>query len=176
MKKIFLSALTILSLTFGLISCSSEEDPAQSLYVNFGVTATITGKILINEDETSAHPSWKAPASVSFIATVPYSDLNNRATGTYVIPKENISYDSGTGVFEVKSPVSAEGSVITVKFLDFKGTVRKYISGTSQSVKVIWNSQSKSSVKVFPGETYNLSSWLFDGTGYVKDVSAGDDI
>jgi hypothetical protein len=180
MKKKFLSILTVLAFTLGLVSCSSSEDPAEPLYVNLERTATITGKILVNEDETSLSSVWKAPNGVtaaSFIATIPYSDLNSGATGTYIIPQENITYESNTGIFKIKAPVSVRGSVVTVKFQDFNGNVRMLVNGSGRTVPVIWQSKTLTSDKVFPRETYNLPYWKLNGSYfYIIDTKAGDDI
>ncbi|RYZ46124.1 MAG: hypothetical protein EOP49_23900 [Sphingobacteriales bacterium] len=103
-----------------MASCS-KEDPAMPLEINAEQTATINGKILINKDENTATPKWAAPANVQIIATVPYSELNSSASGTYAI--KTVSYNATTGEFSIVAPVSANGSVITVKFADFKGEV-----------------------------------------------------
>lgn len=176
MKKQLFSILAVTTaLVLGLTSCA-KEDTASNLEVDLSRTATIQGKILVNTDETAVNPRWSAPSTVSLIATVPYSSLNAQASGTYVIPKENISYESSTGIFTIKAPVSVQGTVVTVKFEDFKGEVRQPDGTGTKTVKVIWKSQTRASVTVYPGETYNLTYWQLNGFGYIKDTNSGDDI
>lgn len=179
MKKVSIFALIALGgLSMGMASCS-KEDPATPLEINAEQTATINGKILINKDENTATPKWAAPANVQIIATVPYSQLNSSASGTYTI--KNVSYNATTGEFAIVAPVSANGSVITVKFADFKGevVVPTVVNGTpsTETIKVIWNSKTANSNNLVPGEVYNLPTWELNGAAdYTIDNSVGDDI
>lgn len=179
MKKVSIFALIALGgLSMGMASCS-KEDPATPLEINAEQTATINGKILINKDENTATPKWAAPANVQIIATVPYSELNSSASGTYTI--KNVTYNATTGEFAIVAPVSANGSVITVKFADFKGevVVPTVVNGTpsTETIKVIWNSKTANSNNLVPGEVYNLPTWELNGAAdYTIDNSVGDDI
>lgn len=179
MKKVSIFALIALGgLSIGMTSCS-KEDPATPLEINAAQTATVKGKILINTDENTATPKWAAPGNVQIIATVPYADLNSSATGTYMI--KDVNFNAMTGEFSIVAPVSANGSVITVKFADFKGqvVVPAVVNGnpTTETINVIWNSKTATSNILVPGEVYNLPTWELNGAGdYTIDNSVGDDI
>ena len=176
MKKQLFSILAMAVLALGLTSCA-KDDPATVVEIDHTRTATVQGKILVNTDETITPARWSAPSSVNFIATLPYSSLHSGASGTYVIPQENISYNSSTGEFTITAPVGYNGSAVTVKFEDFKGEVRKNVGGNQTNVKVIWKTKTASAVTVHPGETNNLTYWKLNGsTDYTVDTNAGDDI
>src|SRR5690606_30874217 len=123
-----------------------KEDPAEALEVNHEQSATINGKILINKDESDSIPKWSAANNIQVIASLPYSELNNHATGTYLI--KDVTYNSNTGEFTIKTPVSANGSAVDVKFADFKGQVVIPVMVdtvlTQKTINVIWNGQSAS--------------------------------
>ncbi|MDR2037197.1 MAG: hypothetical protein LBQ60_04670 [Bacteroidales bacterium] len=181
MKKVFsLLAMAAIVLSVGLSSCA-KEDTADSLNVDLNRTATIKGKILINEDETKTEPTWSAPREVVISATVPYTSLNgNAAGGTYVIPSSNISYTASTGEFTITAPVGVSGSVVSVKLSQFTGSVRvadPANAGSSKTINVIWDSQEKDSNSAKPGETVYLDQWELSTDAYYTEVkNAGDKI
>lgn len=172
LKNVFVTALLATGL---FISSCSTEDPATPLNVNMNQTATVCGKILINRNETVSPQIWSAPENISIMATVPYSSLNSSATGTYVIPLSNITYKP-SGEFEIKAPVGIEGSTITVKFFDFKGTVKTNKKGEG-TYPVIWKGQTQTSTKLYPGETYYLTTWKLSGSNYYEfEINVDDEI
>lgn len=168
MKKVFsFFALAAIVLSVGLNSCS-KDDPADALNVDTERTATLKGKVLINANETD--PRWSAPATVTITATVPYNSLNSKATGNYVVPKENITYTAATGEFTIIAPVGVTGSTISVTLDQFPGTVTQ----SAGTINVIWN-KSEGSEKVTPGSVGYLPEWTKSGSGAYKVVSSVND-
>lgn len=161
-------------LSLGLSGCA-KEDPANALDVDMNRTATINGTILVNADITKAPADQKysAPAitNESFIVTVPYSALNSGAAGTYVLPKDKITYSSGKYVITV--PVGVSNTQVTIKISDFTGSLKKTVSGADKTVDVIWKASAKQASKtVVAGETAYMSDILLDGnsTSDYQDV------
>lgn len=174
LKNVFVTAMLAVGLLFS--SCA-KEDPAIPLNVNMDQTATIHGKILVNKNEAATTQTWSAPDDFNVIATVPYSSLNSSAIGDYVIPSENISYNKSAGEFTIKAPVGIEGSNVTVKFSDFKGSVRANKGGKELIYSVIWKGKSANTGKIYPNETFYLPTWKLNGSAhYTIEASVNEDI
>ena len=146
MKKLFsFCAVTITVLSLGLSSCT-KEDPAKPLEVDWNRTGTVEGTILYVNDETTTPKKYAAPSSLEISATIPYSDLNSGASGTYSIPKSNITYTGSTGKFSVKVPVGVNGADVTIRVSSFTGTRREDDGGTSVTVNGIWSLTSPATI------------------------------
>ncbi|MDR1153984.1 MAG: hypothetical protein LBL04_04680 [Bacteroidales bacterium] len=176
MKKVSFLAVTAIAATMGLNSCSSD-DPAQPLNVDWNQTATVHGKLLIRNDFVDATPKWTTASDVKFVATVDYAQLASGAEGTYIVPGDKITYDGRTGEVTVVFPVSRMGTQLSLKLLDFTGSVKiSDGNGGSKTVDVIWKGTptSKTSDKMYPGDVGYLTNWQLQG--YTQVVKEGDAI
>jgi hypothetical protein len=170
MKKVSFLAVTAIAVMMGFSSCSND-DPAQPLNVDWNQTATVHGKLLIQNDFFDASPKWATASDVKFVATVAYDELASGATGTYTVPSDKITYDGRTGEVTVVFPVSRLGTQLSLKLLDFTGSVK---IADGKTIDVIWQGTTKYSAKLYPGDVDYLEDWQL--RYYTQVVKEGDAI
>ena len=179
MKKLFFAALAAAVMSLGLISCDTD-DPAEGLNVNTSRTAEFRGVVLVNANETASYndQKWSAPdEELNISARVSYSQLGFGNTGGYyTIPSQNITYVRNTGEYTIISPVGLQGSSIEISIDNFKGSVKKYVSGEEKNVEVIWNGISNISTdKGYEGSVIYVANQLLSGS-YNPVVNSGSNI
>ncbi|MDR1667206.1 MAG: hypothetical protein LBS03_05900 [Bacteroidales bacterium] len=175
MKKVSFYAVTAIAVVMGFSSCSND-DPAEPLNVNWNQTATVHGKVLIQDNfEPSGTPKWTTSSAVKFVATVPYSQLAPGASGTYTVPSDKITYNATSGEVTVEVPVSKNNiTALTLKVLAFEGEVTDY---NGDDIDVIWGSKTKTTNALSPGEVAYLETFKYQSSSdYTEVVKKGDEI
>ena len=162
---IFFAVATV-AIALSLTGCS-KEDPAKPLEVDLNRTARVEGNILYNTDITISPQKWSAPSSLTIIASVPYSDLNAGAKGTYYIPSTKITYNSGK--YSIEATVGLSGATVTIKVCSFTGEQRQ----ASGNVSGIWSLANEISQPVLPGQTAIVS---YKQLTFTADKKSGDDL
>ena len=151
MKKVisFFAATTFM-LSIGLSSCV-KEDPAKPIEIDWTKTGTVTGKLLFVNDLNDPNPKYKAPSDsdIEIYATILYSAIapGMGLSGSYVIPKEKITYKSGD--FSIETPVGNTGGVVTVRVSSFPGTLK--VGGNT--LEGYWHRNDFNTPTVRPGLT-----------------------
>ena len=162
--------MAVFVLSLGLSGCV-EEDPAKPLEVDWSRTATLKGKILINEDISTGKPQrWTSPNITNqyFVVTMDYSELITTATGVYFLPNEKIDYNRNTGVFIITVPVGIYPMDISVHMTNFDGQLikdRVGVSDETETFNIIWQA-SKLNGKaegVRVGDNFSFGTWTLDG-------------
>ena len=170
MKRVFsFFAATTFLLSIGLSSCV-KEDPAKPMEINWNKTGVVTGKLLYVNDMSVANPEYKAPPQkdIEILATIPYNAIVSGVTGTYVIPKEKISYQSGE--FTIETPVGDAGGTVTIRVSSFYGS--KKVNATTTQEGIWYISNAFNVVNVLPGQTtIDTGLRVFDFTE-IKDVGS----
>jgi len=125
------------------------EDPAKPIEIDWTKTGTVTGKLLYVNDLNITNPVYKAPPGndIEIYATIPYDDIVPGISGTYVIPKEKIKYESGT--YTIETPVGNSGGSVYVSISDFYGI--KNESGKTK--EGFWFIDDFVTPFVYPGQT-----------------------
>ena len=170
MKKVisFFAATTFM-LSIGLSSCV-KEDPAKPIEIDWTKTGTVTGKLLYVNDPDAANPVYKAPSGndIEIYATILYSAIapGMGLSGSYVIPKEKISYKSGD--YSIETPVGNTGGVVTVRVSSFFGSKKE----SGNIYEGYWHMGAFNTPTVIPGQTtIDLSDHFFSFTELIGDGS-----
>jgi len=146
--------MAVFALSLGLSGCA-KEDPAKPLDIGSFKTATVEGTILyITDVTTGTTQKYSSPPTLEINASIPYSALKSGATGTYYIPKKDITYSGGK--YTVTVPVGPSGANVTIIVSPFLGTQKQTKSGSNIDVNGLWRLSGGNSFtvnSVLPGQT-----------------------
>jgi hypothetical protein len=140
MKKISPVFAVMLIMTAVLMVSCDKDETATSLSVNLLKKATIKGYAYAQLDLTNEGLE-KAPAGTMVIISIPYSNLNSSASGTY---KDTATVNTD-GFFEIEVPVGNNSATVTYIPLPFEtnqiqslgsfdSQVKKYYTGQASSI------------------------------------------
>ncbi|MDR1341649.1 MAG: hypothetical protein LBK18_00150 [Prevotellaceae bacterium] len=166
-------------------SCA-KEDPAKALddsaYTAEGKSATIEGKLLVNNDISILAPlqqKYAAIQGVTVIATISYSSLNPSSGGSGSYSTSTTT--SSSGEFTLKVPATANGVSVTLTVNHTQGKQKRIIDYTSANVPITSEINGKwsfsindySLLSVKSGQTIILESAIGN---FTPIESAGDPV
>lgn len=127
MKKQLFSILAVAAALVLSLSNCSNDDPADALEVNIERTATITGTIVIQQNQQrdadgKLYYSVPQMTANDIKVTVAYTQLGYAVAGVYEVPTSNITFDTATGRYTIISPVGPSATDVVITLNDISGT------------------------------------------------------
>jgi hypothetical protein len=140
MKKTIFSVMALTAIVIGSASCA-KEDPAQPLNqyssLNNENSATVSGILLVNPDETKAYADQKyaALANAKIKVTVSNADLyGGAASGDWA---SFVTTDL-KGEFTVNIPATVGGVTVSFAVSDTKGSQKRRVGADEKTVDGYW--------------------------------------